>query len=222
MAALPVHEQVGIASATDVLIGTHGAPFTWMIYMPSHAHVLEVRTSTDFHYKNMASYLGLKYVSLSAAGAEFISHTTRRFTVDVPRVLAEIETAVNHTSGSVRQALQSGWARQAHPPAPLWPRQVEWQQPAEPDGGSRVPSADLSPLAWRTSMHDVDPRAPNPKAPRRGSVPNAAPHQQQRKAREKGHGNSDPLASRRAARERAAAAAAARAARQPWRPRRPQ
>lgn len=213
MATLPLHEQVGTASATDVLIGTHGAPFTWMIYMPSHAHVLEVRTSTDFHYKNMASYLGLKYVSLSAAGGEFISHTTRRFTVDVPRVLAEIETALNHTSGSVRKALQSGWARQAHPPAPLWPRQVEWQ-PAEPDGGSRVPSADLSPLAWRTSLHDVDPRAPNPKAPRREAAPNTEPRQQQRKAREKGHGNSDPLASRRVARERAAAAAAARAARQ--------
>ncbi|KOO31795.1 hypothetical protein Ctob_015586 [Chrysochromulina tobinii] len=47
MATLPVHEQVGIASATDVLIGTHGAPFTWMIYMPSHAYVLEMISKTS-------------------------------------------------------------------------------------------------------------------------------------------------------------------------------
>jgi hypothetical protein len=60
MAKLPIRSQIALASATDVLVGVHGAPFTFLMYMPPHGKVLEVRTRTDYHYLNLASYLGLQ------------------------------------------------------------------------------------------------------------------------------------------------------------------
>ena len=177
MAALSILEQVALASGTDVLVGTHGAPFAFMIYMPSHAHVLEVKTATDFHYSNLASYLGISYVPLASSGSHpstlsfmkgkgavqggprlkraGIQHKVASFSIDVPSSIESVDAAVKRASVSLSRAMRwSGSSHEPRPSAPLWPRDVVWPPPG----------ANASWTAPRRSRH-VDPRPPRPVPP---------------------------------------------------------
>ena len=70
MDAMPMQNQLEIASSTDVLIGMHGAGMTHTMFLPKHAAVLELFPK-DFkvgrpHYicfKKIAQWCGLKYGS---------------------------------------------------------------------------------------------------------------------------------------------------------------
>ena len=73
-ATLPMAKQIALASSTDVMVGTHGASFTFMIYMPPHGVIVEVETKTDWHFFNMARYLGLSHRRIG----QRIDHTHRR------------------------------------------------------------------------------------------------------------------------------------------------
>ena len=116
MAKLPIRSQISLASATDVLIGTHAAAFTFILYMPPHGVVLEVRTTTDHHYSNLASYLGLTYVGIGRG----MPHLQATFKVDVDLAMTVVENAVRRVTPLMAHA------RHQYPLPPVSPRQVDW------------------------------------------------------------------------------------------------
>ena len=116
MAKLPIRSQISLASATDVLIGTHAAAFTFILYMPPHGVVLEVRTTTDHHYSNLASYLGLTYVGIGRG----MPHLQATFKVDVDLAMTVVENAVRRVTPLMAHA------RHQYPLPPVLPRQVDW------------------------------------------------------------------------------------------------
>ena len=58
-ARMTAKKQVECASQSKIMIGTHSATFVFLIYMPLGSTVIEFSTHTDYHYKNIAGYLGI-------------------------------------------------------------------------------------------------------------------------------------------------------------------
>ena len=53
LAPMPIAMQLALATRTDVLVGTHSAALTYLLYLPPHACIVEFATVTDFHYDNL-------------------------------------------------------------------------------------------------------------------------------------------------------------------------
>jgi hypothetical protein len=91
-AAMSAREQVEMASRSRVLVGTHSAAFTLLLYMQRPAAVLELSTPTDYHYKNMAGYLGIRHYEVLS-----VSHKQPRFVADIPKVQSTFQYALAST-----------------------------------------------------------------------------------------------------------------------------
>lgn len=55
---LSAEEQVKLFSDTDLLIGPHGASLTWSLFLRQCGQVVEFCTGSEFHYVNLAHYVG--------------------------------------------------------------------------------------------------------------------------------------------------------------------
>lgn len=119
-ATLPVERQVALASSTDVMVGTHGSSFTFMIYMPSHGVILEVATRTDYHHANTARYLGLAYRQIG----DLIDHHQKSYVLDIRSALRHVREAVVRVAPDVRRGPVPYAA-----PAPVSPRTNPWPPP---------------------------------------------------------------------------------------------
>ena len=117
-ASMPVAEQVSLASHTDVMVGTHGSSFTFMIYMPPHGVILEVVTRTDWHHSNTASYLGLTHKQLTSLT---LQHMAKSYVLDVDEAIRGVAAAVDQVTPHVRRGPVPHAA-----PAPLSPRSNPW------------------------------------------------------------------------------------------------
>lgn len=149
-AAMPVAKQLERAATTDVLVGVHAAALLFLIYLPPHASIIEFASTTDCHYLNLASYMGLTHVRLRGPG-----HFTEQYRVDLMEaeraVQTEVRRAAEYLSG--RRPGSQG-LRLEEPPRPAtWPREVPWEVPAElllspppPPAPPFVPPAPLTTL----------------------------------------------------------------------------
>lgn len=122
-ATLPMAKQIALASSTDVMVGTHGASFTFMIYMPPHGVIVEVETKTDRHFFNMARYLGLSHRRIG----QRIDHHASSYVLDVREAVQSVAKAVDDVTPHVRRGPLPYAA-----PAAVSPRSIPWAPP----GGS--------------------------------------------------------------------------------------
>jgi len=120
-AALPIAGQMALATATDVLVGTHSAALTFLIYLPPHACVVEFATNDDWHYDNLALYAGICHFRGSGrAGHSIIEHNADTIRLDVRPVLGALQTALDRVGPHVHDGVQ------AVELPPVLPREVEW------------------------------------------------------------------------------------------------
>ena len=125
-ATLPMAEQIALASSTDVMVGTHGASFTFMIYMPPHGVIVEVETKTDWRFFNMARYLGLSHRRIG----QRIDHHASSYVLDVREAVQSVAKAVDDVTPHVRRGPLPYAA-----PAAVSPRSIPW---APPGGGVKI------------------------------------------------------------------------------------
>ncbi len=68
------HSQVEAITSASVLVGVHGAGMTYSLFLPEHAHIIEIfygdRGSGNRQFHNIAHWLGLKYHETAYAGLE--------------------------------------------------------------------------------------------------------------------------------------------------------
>ena len=117
---LPIAAQLRLITSTDVLTGTHAAGFTFLIYLPPHARVVEFASHTDFHYDNLASYVGISKVRLPS-----MAHHQPSYTLDIPQAIKAIRDAVGQVHDDFRSGTVVGEPR--HPPTE--PRVIDWPEP---------------------------------------------------------------------------------------------
>ena len=71
-------------------VGSHGAALTWELYLPPHAYVLEFGTASDYHYANLARYVGLLYRMLPGP-----AHTAPSFFANLDLTEGAVRTALD-------------------------------------------------------------------------------------------------------------------------------
>ena len=58
------YEQIKLARETDILLGTHGAALTTVLYMIPQSKLIEIGHPTrhaNYHFQNIASFVGVEY-----------------------------------------------------------------------------------------------------------------------------------------------------------------
>ncbi|KAL1530911.1 hypothetical protein AB1Y20_001802 [Prymnesium parvum] len=117
MAELPIAAQIAVATATDVLVGTHSAAFTFLLYLPPHACIVEFCTPSDFHYDNLALYTGRCHIRMLNRA---LYHDAPSYELDVPRARREIRRALDRVGAYVRNGIS------IPPLPPTSPRDIPW------------------------------------------------------------------------------------------------
>lgn len=84
---LSMQKQVEIFSDTDLLIGPHGASLTWSMLLTPCGQLLEFVDGGDYHYFNVAHYLGKKHNSLQGP----FGWGSSGFRANVDETLAKVE-----------------------------------------------------------------------------------------------------------------------------------
>lgn len=124
MSKLPIATQIALASATDVLVGTHSAAMTYLLYMPPHGCLVEFATPTDFHYDNLAQYAGICHIRFVPLG---LTHHVLSYVIDVDHALRHVTQALRRVTPHLRKGLT--------PPSlpPTSPRNITWPQVFPPE-----------------------------------------------------------------------------------------
>ena len=140
-AELPVARQLKLVTRTDVLVGTHAAAFVYLLYLPPRATIVEFASANDWHYDNLAQYMGIKKV-------RFVQMTHFK-----PYRL-NVEQALHHVNAAVSAAWAALRAQTAHEDAPipsLQPRGIAWPIPViqAPPAPAHSVAGPLRPRVWR-------------------------------------------------------------------------
>ena len=124
LATLPITTQVAMATATDVLVGTHSAALTFLLYLPPHACVVEFPTQTDFHYDNLASYIGRCHLRYGNSKTQYMKHNAASWAVNVSLAVSSVQAALRSVAPSAELFRQRGFAL-PNLPARM-PRSLSW------------------------------------------------------------------------------------------------
>ncbi|KAJ5078857.1 beta-12-xylosyltransferase [Anaeramoeba ignava] len=73
---LTIEEQIQISSRLSIIMGPHGAAFSYLVYFPEKSHLIEIfmenRVAANVHFRNICTFMGHEY------------HNAGHFNSDIP------------------------------------------------------------------------------------------------------------------------------------------
>ena len=139
---MPIAQQLELATNTDVLVGTHSAAFTFLLYLPPSAHVVEFATVTDWHYDNLASYAGIAKTRVTSK----LRHHDASYTIPLDAAMDRVMEAAAAVHAQQSKAARAATPTQEPPLPPLQPRHVPWPLPSRAPEINHPTEAHMPPL----------------------------------------------------------------------------